>query len=188
MNNKIQWIDFKALKRDDKDDNWGAWDFFAWNNPENEPKWYELFIPGWNILKATQCVILWILSPLRFGIVITRMRKLSKNAYDIENVNSLYRIIRNKAGDLGLCEWGGYYSYGRRVVLKSIYLDITRYQQDLYIVTDKNNKMGLFSTETHRWIFPCSCDNIDIESNDIINVTINNKSQRYNSKGDRIVS
>lgn len=188
MNNKIQWIDFKALERDDVDENFGLLSFIFWGTREIEKKWWWVLIPILNFIYLLAFLIAFITFPLRCFINSNQLRKLRKNAYDIEDTCSLYRLIRDVNGNIGLCEWGESFEFSRKVLLPSQYVKIDRWGVDGFIVTDKNNKMGLFSTEICKWIFPCSCDNISIESNDIINVIINNRSQLYNSKGDRIVS
>ncbi|MBQ8364674.1 MAG: hypothetical protein IJX41_02150 [Bacteroidaceae bacterium] len=187
MNNIIQWIDFKALERDDVDENFGLLSFIFWGTRDLEKrKWWGI-IPILNLIYLPGFLISFITFPLRCFINASQLRKLRKNAYDIEDTYSDFRLIRNASGDIGLCEWGKSFEFSRKVLLPSQYAKIDRWGLDRFIVTDKNNKMGLFSSETCKWIFPCSCDNIVIESTDIINVTINNKSQRYNSKGDRII-
>lgn len=188
MNNKIQWIDFRALERDDVDEKFGLFDFIFWGSRYANKHWWWSFIPLLNISLILAIVITWITIPLRLYINSSQLRKLRKNAYDIEDTYSDFRLIRNASGDIGLCEWGKSFEFSRKVLLPSQYVKIDRWGVDGFIVTDKNNKMGLFSTETCKWIFPCSCDNISIESDDIINIIIDNRSQRYNSKGDRIVS
>lgn len=181
---KIQWIDFKALERDDVDEKFGLFDFIFLGSRFICKYWWLYWLPILNIA----IILVWITIPLRLYINSSQLRKLRKNAYDIEDTYSDFRLIRNVSGDIGLCEWGKSFEFSRKVLLPSQYVKIDRWGVDGFIVTDKNNKMGLFSTETCKWIFPCSCDNISIESDDIINIIIDNRSQRYNSKGDRIVS
>lgn len=187
METKLQWIDFKALERDDIDEDFGLFDFLFWGSRYNEKHWWWIFIPLLNFVYAFVFVVTIITIPLRWSISASQLRKLRKNAYDIEDTFSDFRIIRNINGDIGLCEWGRAYEFSRKVLLPSQYVKIDRWSEYKFIVTDKNNKMGLFCSEEYKWIFPCICDNISIESNDIINVIINTKSQRYNSKGDRII-
>lgn len=126
--------------------------------------------------------------PFRWYISASQLKKLRKNAFDIEDTFSYFRLIRNVNGDIGLCEWGESFEFSRQVLLPSLYAKIDRWQENGFIVTDKNHNMGLYSTESRKWIFPCICEKIDVVSNDIINVTIYNKSQCYNIKGDRILT
>lgn len=188
INNKINWIDFKALERDDVDEKFELFDFLFFGSRWVKKRAWWVFVPPLNGLIAISILSALISMPIRWYISSNQLRWLRKNAYDIEDTCSLYRLIRDVNGNIGLCEWGESFEFSRKVLLPSQYVKIDRWGVDGFIVTDKNNKMGLFSTETCKWIFPCSCDNISIESNDIINVIINNRSQRYNSKGDRIVS
>ena len=188
MNNKIQWIDFRALERDDVDEKFGLFDFCFYGSRWVSKHWWWGFIPPLNGLLMISILSAWISMPFRWYISSRQLRKLRKNAYDIEHTFSDFRLIRNLGGDVGLCEWGESFEFSRKVLLLSQYAKIDRWQESGFIVTDRNNKMGLYSTENFKWIFPCMCDNISIESNDIINVTINNKSQLYNIKGDRIIN
>ena len=188
MKNKIQWIDFKALERDDVDEKFGLFDFIFWGSREMLKDWWWVFIPILNFVYLFVFLIVFLTIPLRCYINASQLRTLRKNAYDIEDTYSDFRLIRNSSGDIGLCEWGESFSFSRKVLLPSQYAKIDRWREYEFIVTDKNNKMGLYSTEIFKWIFPCDCDNINIESNDIIKVTVNNKSQRYNNKGDRIIN
>lgn len=186
MNNNIQWIDFKALERDDVDEKFGLLDFLLFGSRWVLKHGWWLLIPPLSFVIAISVSSACISMPIRWYIHYNQLKRLRLNAYDIEYTYSDFRLIRNVSGDIGLCKWGESFEFSRKVLLPSQYVKIERWSAERFIVTDKNNKMGLFSTD--KWIFPCSCDNISIESNDIINVTINNKSQRYNSKGDRIIS
>lgn len=188
MNNKIQWIDFKALERDDVDENFGLFSFIFWGSREIEKKWWWVFIPVLNFMYLLAFLIAFITFPLRCFINANQLRKLRKNAYDIEDTCSLYRLIRDVNGNIGLCEWGKSFEFSRKVLLPPQYVKIDRWGTYRCIVTDKNNKMGLYNAADCEWIFPCTCDSIRIESNDIVSVTTNGRSQRYNSKGDRIIS
>ena len=188
MKNKIQWIDFKALERDDFDENFGLFSFVFWGSRYAEKHWWWILIPLLNFVYILGLLFAWITAPTRVYINSKQLRELRKNAYDIEDTYSLYRLIRDVNGNIGLCEWGESFEFSRKVLLPSQYVKIDRWGTDRYIVTDKNNKMGLYSADDYEWIFPCTCDNIRIESNDIVSVTTNDRSQRYNSKGDRIIS
>lgn len=188
MNDKMNWIDFKALERDDVDEKFGLFEFLFYGSRWVEKRAWWAIVPPLNGLIAISLLSAWISMPIRWYISSNQLRRLRQNAYDIEDTYSDFRLIRNVSGDIGLCEWGKSFEFSRKVLLPSQYVKIDRWGVDGFIVTDKNNKMGLFSTETCKWIFPCSCDNISIESDDIINIIIDNRSQRYNSKGDRIVS
>lgn len=187
MNKRIHWIDFKALERDDVNEKFGLFEFLFWGSPWVEKRAWWLLVPPLNGLIMISILSAWISMPIRWYISSNQLRRLRQNAYDIEDTSSDFRLIRNVSGDIGLCEWGKSFEFSRKVILPSQYIKIARYGIGGFIVTDKNNKMGLFSTEACKWIFPCYCDNISIESNGIINVTINKKTLRYNSKGDRII-
>lgn len=187
MKNKIQWVDFKALERDDVDE-FGLFDFLLFGTRTAEERWWFAFVPGLNLLLFIWLVFTLSTFPIRWYINASQLKKLRRNAYDIEDTYFLYRLIRGVNGDIGLCEWGESYELSRKVLLESRYARICRLNKnDGFIVTDKNNRMGLYMAQDNEWIFPCICDNISIESDDIINVTINNRSQRYNFKGDRII-
>lgn len=188
IEDKIKWIDFKTLERISKDDDFGIYDFIFWGTRSIYEKWWWIFIPILNFIYLFAFIISFITFPLRCFINANQLKKLRRNAYDIEDTCSLYRLIRDVNGNIGLCEFGESFEFSRKVLLPSQYVKIDRWGVDEFIVTDKNNKMGIYSAQNNKWLFPCTCDNISIESDDIINVTINNKSQRYNSKGERIIN
>ena len=198
MMNKINWIDFRTLVRqtkidDDKDD-FGLFSFIfdgARGAGISNVSWWWILIPGLNVIPALYIAFMIVTSPIRLLIIAFQKSKLRKNAYDIEDTTtSLARLIRNKKGDIGLCVWGDSYEYSRKVILKPKYCKIDRRVfkgNNLgFIVTDKMGKMGLY-IEPGKWLFTCVCDNIKVVSDDLIIITINNNSQHYNSKGERVI-
>lgn len=188
MNDRIQWLDFNALERDDVDEKFGKFEFLFFGSRWVYKRAWWALIPPLNGLLMISILSAWISMPFRWYLSSKQLKQLRLNAYDIEDTLSNFRLIRNFNGDIGLCEWGESFEFSRKVLLVSQYAKIERWQDCGYIVTGKDNKMGLYSTEYFKWILPCTCDNISVESNDVINITINNRSQRYNIKGDRILS
>lgn len=185
---KIHWIDFKALERDDVDENYSFLDFLIFGNRWVHKNFWWLMIPPLTIVPAISGLFSFISMPLRWYINGAQLKKLRSNAYDIEDTNSYFRLIRNENGNIGLCEWGESYEFSRKVILPSQYAKIERLNNEVYIITDLSGKMGLYNTVENKWIFMCTCDKISIKSDNIIDVTINKISQRYNYKGDRILS
>lgn len=184
----MKWIDFKTLERDDIDEKFGLFEFIFYNNRECEEKWWYIFIPLLNFIYGFYLAVVLITTPIRIYIHINQTNKLRKYAYDIEDTWNKYRLIRSINGDLGLCEWGLPYAYSRKVLLETKYKRIDRWKNDGYIVTNKQNKMGLYDASKNNWIFPCECKQIKIESDNVIVVITNNHSQRYNIHGDRILN
>lgn len=184
----MKWIDFKSLERDDVCDDFGMFDFLFYGSRYAYKHWWWVFIPLLNFCIAIGLVIAWITIPFRLIVHLRQLAVLRKSAYDIEDTISDFRLIRSENGYLGLCEWGLSYEFSRRVVIEPKYAKIVRWQEDGYIVTDRNGKMGLYSTQDAKWIFQPCCENIAVESDSVVVVTAQNRTQRYNIKGDRILS
>ena len=188
MANQIKWIDFRALERDDVDEEFGLFEFMFMGTRYINKHWWWIFIPFLNISLILGVVITWISIPIRLYVNASQLRKLRKNAYDIEDTSFDFRLIRNVRGDLGLCEWGKTYEFSRKILLTPQYVKVDRWNEYCFIVTDKNYKMGLYRAGNNEWILPCTCDKITIVSDDIVNATMQGRSQRYNIKGDRILN
>lgn len=185
---KMAWMDFNALQRDDKDEKFGLFDFIFYGSREMVKYWWWVFIPLLNVVYVVVLLLAWITIPIRLAILYVQLEQLKQNAYDIEDTVSEFRLIRNMNGDLGLCQWGeSYMLFSRRVLLESKYVAIKRWG-DGFIVTNKDGKKGVYDTEKCKWVFPCTCASVKIESADVIIVTQNNRTQRYNLKGDRILN
>lgn len=189
MKNKIQWIDFRALVRDDSGDpDFGVGSFIFFGNRHlKNLEWWWFLIPGVNMMPGIAYIAMLLTAPIRLLIINSQMGKLKRNAYDIEYTTRYLRLIRNKNGDLGLCAWGDSYEYCRKVLLESQYAKIERWQEQGFVVTDKTGKMGLFDAYTEKWILPCEYEELSIESEQVIKATIKGHSQCYNIKGDRII-
>ena len=184
----INWIDFKALERNDVDEKFGLFDFLFYGSRWTHKRSWWVIIPLLNAYLVIACMFAWITIPLRWYINSSQLRKLRKNAYDIEDTYSTFRLIRNVNGYLGLCEWGLSFEFSRKVLLESQYVRIIRWQENAFIVTNKNNKMGLYRTGDNKWVLPCEYEQINIISSDIVLAKVNGRSQHYNIFGDRIMS
>lgn len=189
MKNKIQWIDFRALVRDDScDPDFGVGSFIFFGNRHlKNLGWWWFLIPGLNVMPGIAYIVMLVTSPIRLLIINSQMSKLKKNAYDIENTARYLRLIRNKNGDLGLCVWGDAYEYSRKVLLESQYAKIERWQECGFILTDKTGKMGVYDAASEKWVLACEHEEIFVESEQLVRATARGHSQRYNIKGDRII-
>lgn len=188
MSNNVKWLDFKSLERASDDKDFDLFSFIIFGSRFVSKRWWWLFIPLLNLYICFFILLAVITFPLRLYINSSQLRRLIKNVYDIEDTNSPFRLIRNRRGDIGLCKWGKSYEFSRKVLLEPQYIDIARWRDDGFIITDKNYKMGLYDPIKEKWTFPCECRKIEIESKCIINVTKNNISQRYNNYGERILN
>lgn len=108
---QIHWIDFKALERDDVDENYGFLDFLIIGNRWVHKNIWWLIIPPFTIVIGICGFFSLISMPLRWYINGAQLKKLRSNAYDIEDTNSYFRLIRNENGNIGLCEWGESYEF-----------------------------------------------------------------------------
>lgn len=187
MNNYIKWIDFKTLERTSVDKNFGLLDFLFFGSRRVLKLWWYMLIPLFNFVYAFVWLFYFITFPLRWYLYESRMKKLREHAYDIEDTDSCFRLIRNRRGYWGVCEWGESYELCRKVILDSEYVKIERWHADRYIVTDKNYRMGVYSPLSREWVIPCTCKSIEIESGRIIKVTQNNRTQRYNLNCERVI-
>ena len=66
--------------------------------------WWYMLIPPLNFIYAFVCFFYFITSPLRWYLYESRMKKIRKHAYDIEDTDSIYRLIRNRRWYWGVCE------------------------------------------------------------------------------------
>ena len=87
MNNKIHWIDFKTLERDDVDEKFVLFDFLFWGSRWVKKRAWFLLIP---ILILNGLLMISVISalismPFRWYISSKQLRKLRQNAYDISN-------------------------------------------------------------------------------------------------------
>lgn len=188
MSQYIKWIDFKALERVSIDKNFGLIDFLFFGSRKILKYWWYLIIPFLNAIYAFIWFFYFVTFPIRWYMHYSQTKELRNNAYDIEDTACNFRLIRNRRGYIGLCEWGDSYEFSRKVILESKYLEIERLHVDRYVVTDRNHKKGMYSPLSHKWIIPCECKDIEIESNRIIRVTINGRNYRYNINGDRVLN
>lgn len=178
----IRWVDIQKLALEDKDVFTKA-DFVCYGNRQFRKKWWLLFIPIINIFICIQGLIYILTAPIRLSINNKQLRKLYSNTYDIEDIDKLYRIIRNEQGYLGLCIWGKSFEYKRKLILPPIYNRIIRCNDDSFVITDKNSKMGLYNSTNNKWMLPCTNDKITIYANDLLIVTNNGTSSQYSFRG-----
>lgn len=182
----IRWVDIQKLAHEDNDAFTKA-DFICYGNRQLRKKWWLLFIPLINFVIIIQGMIYMLTAPIRLSVNNKLLRKLYSNACDIEDIGKLFRIIRNNQGYLGLCIWGKSFEYKRKMILTPIYNRIMRCNDDTFVITDRNNKMGLYNSTNEAWILPCINDKIAIYANDLLIVTNNGTSSQYSFSGYRIV-
>lgn len=182
---KIRWVDIQRLAHEDNDVFTKA-DFIFYGNRQLLKKWWLLIIPIINIFISIQCLIYILTAPIRLSINNKLLRELYSNANDIEDIDKLYRIIRNEQGYLGLCVWGKSFEYKRKLILPPIYNRIIRCNDDSFVITDKNGKMGLYNSTNNKWMLPCANDKITIYANDLLIVVNNGTSSQYSFSGYRI--
>ena len=182
----IRWVDIQRLAHEDNDVFTKA-DFICYGNRQLRKRWWLLFIPIINIFICIQGLIYILTAPIRLSINNKQLRKLYSNATDIEDIDKLYRIIRNDQGYLGLCIWGKSFEYKRKLILLPAYNRIIRCNDDSFVITDKNSKMGLYNSTNRTWMLPCINDKIAIYANDLLIVTNNGTSSQYSFSGYRIV-
>lgn len=150
----IHWIDIQKLALEDND-NFTKSDFIFYGNRQLRKKWWFLFIPFINLVVIIQGLIYLLTAPIRLNKNNKQLRKLHSNANDIEDVNKLYRIIRNNQGLLGLCMWGKNFEFKRKIILQPVYVRIIRCNDDTFVITNQDKKMGLYNSMNGTWILPC---------------------------------
>lgn len=182
----IHWIDIQKLALEDND-NFTKSDFIFYGNRQFRKKWWLLFIPFINFVVIIQGLIYLLTAPIRLNKNNKQLRKLHSNANDIEDVNKQYRIIRNNQGFLGLCMWGKNFEFKRKIILQPVYVRIIRCNDETFVITNQDKKMGLYNSRNGTWILPCTNDNIAIFANDLLIVTNNGTSSQYSFGGYRII-
>lgn len=110
--------------------------------------------------------------------------RIKKNAYDIEATVDDIKLIRNKRGKMGLCEWEKYTSCC--LLCKSKYDSIKRAENKTFIM-EKNGKYGLYSGLMKKIIAECRYDKIESISDEIFALYYKGGMSKMNSKGDRIL-
>lgn len=110
--------------------------------------------------------------------------RIEKNAYDIEATVNDIKIIRNKRGKMGLCQWKKY-TYCR-LLCKSKYDSIKRTYNDTFIM-ERNGKYGLYSGFMKNIIAECRYDKIESLSDEVFALYYEGGMSKMNYKGDRIL-
>ena len=64
MNNKLKWIDFKALERDDVDENFGLFDYLIFGSRWVAKRWWWMLIPLLNLFIAIPGIVAFVTIPL----------------------------------------------------------------------------------------------------------------------------
>lgn len=110
--------------------------------------------------------------------------RIKKNAYDIEATVDDIKLIRNKRGKMGLCQWKKYTSCC--LLCKSKYDSIKRTENNTFIM-EKKGKYGLYSGLMKKIIAECRYDKIEPISDEIFALYYKGSMSKINYKGDRIL-
>lgn len=117
-------------------------------------------------------------------IQAVRHSKLTfKNAYDIENAESQYKIIRSKEGKFGLLLYKS--KEGERLLLNSEYMRIIRCTEELFVI-NKNDKNGLYDALNNKFVLNCEYDLIEHLGAERFRVKQNQDEKKINRYGERV--
>lgn len=128
-----------------------------------------------------------MVSPLIIIFYLTKeipLWRIKKNAYDIEATVNDIKIIRNKRGKMGLCQWKKYTSCC--ILCKSKYDNIKRLHNDTFIM-EKKGRYGLYSGFMMEIIAECRYDKIEPLSDEVFALYYKGGMSKINYKGDRIL-
>ena len=107
-----------------------------------------------------------------------------KDYTDIEATVNDIKIIRNKRGKMGLCQWKKYTSCC--ILCKSKYDNIKRLHNDTFIM-EKKGRYGLYSGFMMELIAECRYDKIEPLSDEVFALYYKGGMSKINYKGDRIL-
>lgn len=115
--------------------------------------------------------------------IVSDRNEISTVAYDIESTPHKVKIIRNRAGKLGLCYWNNYID--NKLLLRCDYDKIEEEGENIYILYN-SQKYGLYNAELRRIIADCKNERIERVSEKTYNLFHNNHVEKMNSNGDRM--
>ena len=122
----------------------------------------------------------WFLGPLSAKI---KRSKISNYAYDIELTPNVYKTIRDKSGNLGICYWYNWYNCCLLLVPK--YNRIQRIDNDGFIVSTKG-KFGIFNAKLQKMVVKPMYSSYEIVGN-FVNFSNKNTTEKFNKYGERIM-
>ena len=151
---------------------------------ENDWSWLLLFVPIINILYILMMFVAYIALLVIIIKGILSRRTIARYAYDIEVNTYNIKLIRNKEGNIGICNWEDWYN--NKLLIKPSYNNIQRIDEYSYIIK-KDCKFGLYNAKQEKLILDCQYDSISNIHDNVYEAHQNGQMTKYNIEGDRIL-
>lgn len=143
-----------------------------------------------DLLEKPYAFIFFFLIPLMplcwfFGPLSAKCNRsnISKYTHDIELTPNVYKLIRSKSGELGVCYWHNWYNCC--LLLAPRYNKIQRFGNDAFIVNVKG-QWGIYNAKMRKMVVRPIFSSYKTVGNFVI-LSNKNITEKYNTYGERIM-